>query len=120
MSQLYDLFKRGALPAYSVPRRVTATTTLLATDRLLLVDTTGGAVTVNLSAASSYPMQPYAVKLIAGGVNNVTLDAAGTESIYTTAAFGTVAWNTAGVCKIIWPALITAPATFGWVEINTA
>lgn len=118
LAELFDLFRRGALPPYCVPRRVTTDTTLLSTDRLLLVDSTAGAVVVNLPTAASMPMQPYAVKLIAGA-NNVTLDAAGTENIYTNAGGGTLAWNTAGVCKVIWPAVITAPATYGWVELNT-
>ena len=111
---LWDFFRRGALMPYCVPRRVTATTTLLSTDRVLIVDTTGGAITVNLPAASSVPINAYRVKLIAGA-NNVTLDANGTESIYTTGAVGTLAWNTAGTSYTIVPCLITAPSTWGWV-----
>lgn len=99
---------------YFQPRHVTAATTLLVSDRDLLVTTTGGAVTVTLGPARNYPPVPYSVKLLAGA-NNVTLDADGSENIYTTAGAGTLAWNTAGTAMTIVPCLITAPNTWGWV-----
>jgi hypothetical protein len=115
---LYSFFREGAHSGYNQPRSVTAATTLLATDRLLLCTTTGGAFTVTLGPAQEYLPQPYVVKLLAGA-NNVTLDADGTELIYTTAGAGTLAWNTAGMSKIVIPCLVAAPATWGWIEINT-
>lgn len=114
---LLDLFRRGALAPYALPRRVSSATTLLSTDRVLLVDTTSGAVTVTLPPAASVPAQSYEVKLIAGA-NNVTLDADGSENIYTTAGAGTLAWNTTGMTKRIHPAIITTPATWGWVSLD--
>jgi DNA-binding beta-propeller fold protein YncE len=118
LRDLYDFFKRGALEGYNQPRSVTAATTLLASDRLLLCTTTGGAFTVTLGPAENYLPQPYYVKLLAGA-NNVTLDADGTELIYTNAGAGTLAWNTAGMTKIVIPCLVASPATWGWIELNT-
>lgn len=99
---------------YTQPRHVTSATTLLVSDRDLLVTTTGGAVTVTLGPARNYPPVPYSIKLMAGA-NNVTLDADGSESIYTTSGAGTLAWNTAGAAYTIVPCLVTAPNTWGWV-----
>ena len=115
---LQDLFRRGGDAAFCLPRSVTGATTLLSTDRLLLVDTTTGAFTVTLPAASGMPTRPYAVKLIAGA-NNVTLARSGSDEIWTTTNVTSVVWNTTGVTKIVWPCLVTAPGTWGWVEINT-
>lgn len=117
IGDLLDFFRRGALPPYCAPRRVSADATLLGTDRLLLVDSTADAVVITLGPARDYLGHAYAVKLIAGS-NNVTLDADGTEEIHTTAGAGTLVWNTTGMTKVIWPTLITAPATFGWAELS--
>ena len=114
LGELYDFFRRGAIEPYCPPRRITAATTLLPNDRLLLVDTSGGVLTVTLGAARTYPIQPYRVKLIAGA-NNVTLDADGTENIYTTAGAGTLVWNTTGTSYTIIPCIVAAPNTWGWV-----
>lgn len=103
---------------YVQPRSVTAATTLLVSDRLLITDTTGGAFTVTLGPAQEYPPVPYVVKLLAGA-NNVTLDADNTELIYTTAGAGTLAFNTAGTAYTLIPCLVAAPGTWGWVEVGT-
>jgi hypothetical protein len=96
---LYSFFREGAHAGYNQPRSVTTATTLLATDRLLLCTTTGGAFTVTLGPAQEYLPVPYFVKLIAGA--------------------STLAWNTAGMTKIVIPCLVAAPGTWGWVEVNT-
>jgi len=72
-------------------RAVTATTTLTAADALLLVDTTSGAVTVNLPAVTSSAGKRFTVKKTNAGANNVTLDGDGSETIDGAA---TLAWNT--------------------------
>jgi hypothetical protein len=101
---------------YMQPRHVTAATTLLVSDRVLLCTTTGGAFTVTLGPAQDYLPQPYNVKLLAGA-NNVTLDADGTELIYTNAGAGTLAWNTAGTSYTLVPCLVNAPGTWGWLVV---
>lgn len=113
-----EAFLRETSGLYFQPRTVTTATTLQVTDRLLLCNTTSGALTVTLYAAKQYPPQPYYIKLLAGA-NNVTLDADGTELIYTTAGAGTVVWNTAGTTKIIWPFETATKGTWAWVELNT-
>lgn len=115
--QLEDLLRR--LTGWYIPvRRVSADTLLLGTDRLLIVDTTNDPVTVSLPPAATVASQPYAIKLIAG-TDNVTLAADGSEEIHTTSGAGTLVWNTTGATKTIVPCLVSAPATWGWIEINT-
>lgn len=111
-------FLRRVSGLYIQPRTSTVATTLLVSDRLLLMDTSGGARIVTLLSAKEYPPQPYAIKLLAGA-NNVTLDADGTELIYTTVGAGTLAWNTTGTTKIIWPFLTSSPGVWAWAELNT-
>ena len=55
--------------------------TVVATDSVLVCDTTGGAITVNLPAAADVPGQQLTVKKVSGGVNAVTLDGNGAEEI---------------------------------------
>jgi len=115
---LQDLFRRGGDAAFCLPRRVTSATTLLATDRLILADTSGGIFTITLPEASGMPARPYAVKLIAGA-NNLTLARSGSDEIWTSTNATSLVWNTTGVTKILWPCLVSTPGTWGWVEINT-
>ena len=113
---LESFLVNGGLPAYQQPRRVTAATTLRPSDRLLLVDTTGGAVTVTLPLAQEAHADEYNVKLLAGA-NNVTLQRTGSDSIYTTAAVTSLAWNTTGDSTTLVPCLVVAPGTWGWVVV---
>ena len=62
-------------------RSVSGTVTGLATDQVLLFDTSAGAGTLNLPLASSMPDQPVYVKNKAGGVNPVTVDGNGAEQV---------------------------------------
>jgi hypothetical protein len=101
---------------YVQPRTVTTATTLLVSDRLLICDTTGGAFTVTLLSAKLYPPQPYWVKLLAGA-NNVTLSSP--ENIYTTVGATTLAFNTVGMTKVIWPFETSSKGTWAWVEVGS-
>lgn len=82
------------------------------------MDTTVAARTVTLLSAELYPPQEYTVKLLVGG-NNVTLDADGTELIYTTSGAGTLVWNTTGMTKVIVPFETSTKGTWAWAELNT-
>lgn len=116
LTKLEDMLRR-VTGWYIQPRRVDDDTTLLGTDRLLLVDTTSDDVTVALPPAGSFIPQPYTVKLVAGS-NNVTLDADGSELIYTTSGNGTLQWNTTGDAYTVVPCLVSAPGTWGWIVTN--
>ena len=62
-------------------RSVTASATALATDYLILVDATAGAVTVTLPAASGARGALIVVKKTDASANAVTVDADGAETI---------------------------------------
>lgn len=62
-------------------RQVTAATTALPSDYLILVDATTGAVTVNLPSAASSRGAALVVKKIDASANAVTIDASGSETI---------------------------------------
>lgn len=62
-------------------RTITSTGTPLLTDFLLLVDASGGAVTVNLPEAAGSAGRPLVVKKIDAGTDAVTLDGDGAETI---------------------------------------
>lgn len=60
---------------------VTTTTTADGTHYTILVDASGGAVTINLPAANTATRRIYVVKKIDAAANNVTLDGSGAETI---------------------------------------
>lgn len=62
-------------------RTLTATGDALATDYLILVDATAGAVTVTLPVAANSNAAMIVVKKIDAGANAVTVDANGAETI---------------------------------------
>jgi len=62
-------------------RVVSTTTSVLSTDDLLLVDTSGGAVTLNLPAASTVPGKVYYAKKTSGTANNMIIDPDSSETI---------------------------------------
>ena len=59
----------------------TATGTAAATDFLILVDASTASFTLNLATAVGITGKIYVIKKIVEGVNTVTVDAAGTETI---------------------------------------
>ena len=72
------------LRSSAVPSAVAAkTAAFTATDAemILLVDATGGAVTITLPTAVGRTGQAYEVKRTSAGANAVTVDGAGTETI---------------------------------------
>lgn len=69
------------LDAFRSIRTITASATLSANDYTVLVNATGGAVTVTLPAASTVSGQTFHVKKIDATANAVTLDGSGTETI---------------------------------------
>jgi hypothetical protein len=104
----------GRTPTYGAARLVTATTTITDSDDLLLVDTTSGAVTVNLPVAGTVLGRRFTVKKTNAGANNVTLDGSGSETIDGAA---TLAWNTQWQAYTVQAVILTAPATAGWVIV---
>ncbi len=60
---------------------ISATTTLDGTDAVVLVDASGGAVTVNLPAAAGVTRRSYVIKKTDSSGNVVTVDASGAETI---------------------------------------
>lgn len=95
-------------------RVVTAATTIVESDDLVIVDTTGGNITVNLPDAEQSFGQVVAVKKWVAG-NTMTLDAAGTDLID---GAGTLAVTTAKQTVILQAAKTAEPATFGWARLT--
>ena len=86
----------GRTPVHGAHRFVTAATTVLDSDYLLLVDTTSGAVTVTLPDALVNLDRQWVVKHYAGA-NAVTVDASGSQLIYAAGAGATtLVWNAIG------------------------
>ncbi len=83
-----DLVAR--LQRYNV-RSVTAATTLTENDDLLLVNTTGGGVAVNLPPVAGTRGKIYFIKKIDASANNVTLTDNASDLID---GAGTLVWNT--------------------------
>ena len=62
-------------------RVIATTSTILATDDLILVNASAGSVTVNLPAAASVPGKVYVLKKIDGSVNPMIIDPNLSETI---------------------------------------
>jgi hypothetical protein len=62
-------------------RSVSGTVSALASDQVLLFDTSSASGVLNLPAASSMPDQPVYVKNQAGGANPVTVEGNGPELV---------------------------------------
>lgn len=62
-------------------RTITTSTTIGTTDHTVLVDTSGGAVTITLPTASSAASRLYNIKKITSDPNKVTIDGNGSETI---------------------------------------
>lgn len=90
--QLQDLENiLGRFPVFYAVRSVTASTTVVDSDDLILADATGGAITVTLPAASVNAGRRFTVKKVDASANAVTYDGAGAETIDNGGTFG---WTT--------------------------
>lgn len=95
-------------------RAVTADTTITGADDLVVVDTTGGNITVTLPSARESYGQCVAIKKWVAG-NTMTLDATGAGQID---GANTLAITTAKQPVVLVAAKIAEPATYGWVRLT--
>lgn len=111
----YDLKRLDALlgrwPIFYPDRLVTTATTVLDSDETMLVDTTSGAVTVTLPTASTVRGREFTVVKTNAGANNVTIAAAGSDTINGAATY---VFNTQWQSITVQCALMTSPATYSW------
>jgi len=92
-------------------RIVTSDTTLTENDDVVLVDTSGGSVTVALPPAAKVPGVEWRVKKMTAA-NTVTIDPDGTETIDGASTFAfTTQYQSATITSVI----VTAPAVWAWV-----
>lgn len=70
----------GRTPVFGASRTVTAATTIVDSDDVVLVDTTGGSVTVTLPPAATNLGRRFTVKKLIAA-NTLTLDGNGSETI---------------------------------------
>ena len=106
--------KLGRTPVYGASRLVTASTTIVDSDELLLVATAGGAVTVSLPDASTVLGRRFTIKKMDAHANLVTLDGFSTQTIDGAA---TLAWNTQYLAYSIQAVMTASPATCNWVIV---
>ena len=113
VKRLRDLQGRlGRTPVYGASRIVTANTSVVDSDDLLLVATAGGAVTVTLPDASKNLGRRFTVKKTDASANNVVIDA--TELID---GAGNVTFNTQWTSYTVQSVVTAAPATFGYMIV---
>lgn len=80
--QLQDLENiLGRFPVFYAVRSVTASTTVVDSDYLILADATGGAITVTLPAVSLNAGRRFNIKKTDASGNAVTIDGASSETI---------------------------------------
>lgn len=77
VEQLFEVIRR----LLATPKTVAASTTLLATHTTVLVDATGGAVTITLPPVSQHPSRVYTIKKVDVSANAVTVTANAAETI---------------------------------------
>lgn len=94
-------------------RLVSAATTVTAGDDVVLVDTSGGSVTVTLPLASQHPNKRVDVKKMTAA-NTCTVARSGSDTIDGAASTG---WTTQYQSKTFVSAIVSAPATWGWVIV---
>lgn len=95
-------------------RLTTTDTALTEADDILLVDTTAGNVTITLPSAALAPKVRFAVKKVGNDVNTVTVQRAGSDTV----DFGTAkVWATYLEAYEFESAIVTAPATWGWLVL---
>jgi len=102
----------AAQPGTYAARLVTASVTVVDSDELLLVDTTGGAVVLTLPDASTVLGRRFTAKKTNAGANTVTLQGTGGQAIDGAA---TLAWATQHETHQLQAVLSATPATYGWV-----
>ena len=94
-------------------RLVSSATTLTAGDDLVLVDTTGGSVTVTLPSAEQHAGKRFDVKKMTAA-NTCTVQRSGSDTI----DGGTsTAWTTQYQSKTFVSQIVSAPRTWGWVIV---
>lgn len=95
-------------------RIVSSATTLTAGDDLVLVDTSGGSVTITLPPAQQHPNKKFEVKKTSAS-NTLTVQRSGSDLID---GASTKAWTTNNQVYGFVSAITTAPATWGWVVLH--
>lgn len=108
VQRLLDLVRRGQR---SRGRLVSSATTLTAGDDTVLVDTSGGSVTITLPLAADNPGQRFDVKKMAAA-NTCTVQRSGTDTIDGATSN---AWTTQYQSKTFEAQITSAPATWNWV-----
>lgn len=106
---------QGRTPVVLADRRVTTAVTLVDADGLVLVDCTGGGVTITLPPASAGNRgRRWAIKKVDSTANNVTIAAASGDTIDGST---TQAWNTQWHTVWVLCALTDPPGTYNWVTV---
>lgn len=106
----------GRTPLFGAHRIVTAATTVLDSDYLLLVNTTSGAVTVTFPDALLNLDRHWVVKHY-DGANAVTVDGNGSQLVYAMGAgAATLTWNSIGTSYTLY-AVATSPAVGALVVV---
>lgn len=103
----------GATPVRSADALATSATTLTDTDDVLLVDTTGGGVTVTLPEAKLYRGRRFTIKKMVAA-NTLTIDGAGAETIDGSATLAVTTQYTSYTLQAVRTAL---PDTHQWVIV---
>ena len=111
MARVYHLLQRLQR---RTARRASAATTLTEADDILLVDTSGGGVTVTLPLAASTPKVRFTIKKVTNDANTVTIARSGSDTIdYTTSN----TWTAYLTAREFESCIVTAPATWGWLVL---
>lgn len=106
---------QGRTPVVTADRRITSAITVVDSDGVVLVDCTAGNVAVTLPAASAAIRgRSWAIKKMDGTANTVTITAAGSDTIDGAATY---AFNTQYAVVWVQCAVVTPPATYGWVVL---
>lgn len=114
MPDVDDALRRVQRQGPTTPHRyasrlVSAAHTLTPVDDTVLADATGGAFTVTMPTASSYPGRRYTVVRMNAGANAVTV---------ATVLGGNISLAAQYEYATVQSCLTTAPATFSWVRIS--
>lgn len=94
-------------------RIVTASATLFPSDEVVLVDTSGGNVTLTLPDAANARGLLLMVKRMTAGANSLTLQGGGSDVIDGSTVSLASQYDTATICA----ALVASPNTYGWVVL---
>lgn len=94
-------------------RILASATTLTASDDIVLVDTTGGSVTITLPDARQHANHIFHVKKMIAA-NTCTVQRSGSDTID---GATTSAWTTRYEARSFASVIVTAPATWGYIVI---